>query len=471
VVPVIACVNPIRLFRTTSFHLTAIYAGLFAVSAGLLFGIIYWIATNALHEQARLPLESELTALQAKFSDKSLDALPAEISQRVSSGNIRSILYLLQDASGRKLAGNLPTLQAFEGWRELPFEEEHADNTGDVQQESEAGSRLMVLGHRRTDGSFLAVGTDTHRTHEAQQAMLGAFAWAMGATLLFALAGGALLSRGFLRRIEEINRTTRAIMEGDISERIRMRSAGDELDQIATNLNDMLDRLQHLMEGLRQVSNDIAHDLRTPLSRLRQRLEAAQLEGRSVEDYARAVDQALQDADAALSTFNALLRIAQIESGTRRASFTVVDLSGLLENLVMTYSAVAEDLGKRLISRIAVGVRVRGDRELLTQMLVNLIENALRHTPERATVSAALDMGGEGPVAVIADDGFGIDEPEREKVFRRFHRLETSCTAPGSGLGLALVAAVAELHHIRIQLGDNQPGLRVTLQFGGTKLL
>ncbi|MGH8863191.1 MAG: sensor histidine kinase [Burkholderiales bacterium] len=458
--------SPIRLLRTTSFRLTAIYAALFAVSAGLLFGMVYWIATNALHEQARLSLDSELTALEAKFRSQSLNGLAAEISQRVRSGTYRPILYLLEDASGGKLAGNLPTLEPIEGWREFPLEEEHADPTGDVQHEFEADShRLLVLGRHRSDGSFLAVGTDTHRTHEAQEAMLGAFAGAMGATLLLALGGGALLSRGFLRRIEDINRTTRAIMGGDLSERVRTHSAGDEFDQLAANLNEMLDRLQNLMEGLRQVSNDIAHDLRTPLGRLRQRLEAARLEVRSVDSYELAIDQALQDADAALSTFSALLRIAQIESGTRRASFTDLDFSGLVEHLVMTYSAVAEDLGKRLTSKIAPSVRVRGDRELLTQMFVNLIENALRHTPDGATVSVALDIGGECPVAVIADDGPGVPEPEREKILRRFYRLETSRTTPGSGLGLALVAAVAELHHIRIHLADNQPGLRVTLEF------
>lgn len=468
--PGIVCVNPIKLLRTTSFRLTAIYTGLFVVSTGLLFGIVYWIATNALHEQSRLSLAFELTALEAKFHGKSLDALAAEISQRVRTDNTRTTLYLLQDAFGRKLAGNLPPLSAFEGLREVSVEEEHADPARDAQHESETDSdHLLVLGHHRPDRSFLAVGTDTHRTREAQEAMLDAFVWAMGATLLFALGSGALLSRGFLGRIEDINRTTRAIMGGDLSERIRTRSAGDELDQLATNLNDMLDRLQNLMEGLRQVSNDIAHDLRTPLSRLRQRLEAARLEARSVEDYEYAVDHALQDADAALSTFSALLRIAQIESGTRRAFFTDLDFSGLLENLVVIYSAVAEDLGKRLTSRIASGARVRGDRDLLTQMLVNLIENALRHTPEGATVSVALDRCGEGTVAVIADDGPGVQETEREKVFRRFYRLETSRTTSGSGLGLPLVAAVAELHHICIHLADNQPGLRVTLQFEDTK--
>jgi signal transduction histidine kinase len=257
-------------------------------------------------------------------------------------------------------------------------------------------------------------------------------------------------------------------MRGNLSERIPTRAAGDEIDQLATNLNDMMDRLQDLMEGLRQVSNDIAHDLRTPLSRLRQRLEAARLEARSVEDYERAVDQALQDADTALATFSALLRIAQVEAGMRHGSFAELDLSGLIEHLVMTYAPVAEEFGKRLSSSIAPRIRIRGDRELLAQMLVNLIENALRHTPGGSALSVTLHDNGEGPLAVVTDDGPGVPRAEREKIFRRFYRLQTSRTTPGSGLGLALVAAVAELHQIRIRLADNRPGLKVMLQFTAT---
>jgi signal transduction histidine kinase len=462
----IACVNPNRLLRTTSFRLAAIYATLFAVSAGLLFAFVFWIATDALHGQARQSLESELTALETKFRSAGADALAAEISQRIRPGSVRSTLYLLQDASGRNRAGNLPPLAPFDGWRDMPIDEEHADSGGEVQHEFEADShRLLVRGQRRADGSFLALGTDTHRLHEAQEAMLRAFAGSLGAMLFLALGGGMLLSRGFLRRIDEINRTTGAIMRGNLSERIQTRAVGDEIDQLATNLNDMMDRLQDLMEGLRQVSNDIAHDLRTPLSRLRQRLEAARLEARSVEEYERAVDQALQDADAALATFSALLRIAQIEAGMRRGSFAELELSGLVEHLVMTYAPVAEEFGKCLISSIAPGIRIRGDRELLAQMLVNLIENALRHTLGGATLSVTLDNNSEGPLAVIADDGPGVPEAEREKIFRRFYRLDASRTTPGSGLGLALVAAVAELHRISIRLADNRPGLKVMLQF------
>jgi signal transduction histidine kinase len=456
-------VSPTRLLHTSSFRLAALYAALFAVSACLLFGIVYWIASDSLRVQARLSVESAFTAMEAKYRTGGIEGLAAEISQRVQPGRYTSNGYLLLDSSGRKLAGNMPVVDAFEGWRNLP-RSDAADETGETASGAGEFSVLAYGGHL-AGGGFLAIGTDMRRVTEAEEDMIRAFAWAMGAALLLALAGGIALSRGFLRRIDNINRTTRAIMAGKLGDRIRTGATGDELDQLAANLNEMLDRLQHLMEGMRQVSNDIAHEVRTPLSRLKQRLDTARSEARTVADYESAIDQALQDTDAALGTFGALLRIAQIESGTRRAHFAEVALSEVLQTLAMTYSAVAEDLGKRLATTIAPDIHVFGDRELLTQMFVNLIENGLRHTPEGATVSIALEPGEHGPMAVISDDGRGIPERDRDKVFDRFYRLETSRNTPGSGLGLALVAAVAELHHARIRLADNNPGLRVILEF------
>ena len=201
-------------------------------------------------------------------------------------------------------------------------------------------------------------------------------------------------------------------MGGDLADRIRTTGSGDELDQLGRNLNDMLDRLQGLMDGLKQVSNDIAHDLRTPLSRLKQRLEAVR-SANSVQEYKEAVGQAVQDADMALSTFGALLRIAQIQFGLRRANFADLDLSSLLANLAITYFAVAEDMGKSLVSLIDPDIHVRGDRELLTQLFVNLIENALRHTPNGAKVSLSLAHRDQGPFAEVGDNGPGIPENER----------------------------------------------------------
>jgi signal transduction histidine kinase len=452
-----------RFIRTSSFRLAALYAGLFAASTGVLFGIVYWTMTNALREQVRLSLQDEMATFEAKIATGQVSELQTEIEQRLASGTPQTFYYGLQDSSGHSLAGNLPNLGVFEGWREQPVDDE--ENEDDDATDEHSNPVLFALGRRLPGGDYFTIATDASRIDEAQEAITDSFIWATAATMLLGFAGGIILSQGFLRRIDEINRTTRAIMGGDLAKRIRISGSGDELDHLGRNLNDMLDRLHGLMEGLKQVSSDIAHDLRTPLSRLKQRLEDVRSEANSVEGYREAVDQAVQDADIALSIFGALLRIAQIESGKRRANFADLDLSELLASLASTYSAVAEDMGKVLVSSIEPNIHVRGDRELLTQLFVNLIENALRHTPSGATVDISLALREGGPIVEVSDTGLGIPESERAKVFKRFYRLDHSRSTPGAGLGLALVAAVAELHAARIELFDNKPGLRIALHF------
>ena len=453
-----------RLFRTTSFRLATLYAGLFVLSTGLLFGIVYWIATDVLDRQTRAMLRTEMTSLETNAARLPVDALVAEIAARLRNGRARALYYGLQNRTGRRLAGNLPTREGARGWHEITLPEDRPeDNEKEASDEHKV--ILLALTKGLDNGHVLTVAVDTFQTREAKEAIGRSFAWAAAVGLLLALIGGLLLSHGFLRRVDEINRATRAIIRGDLADRIRTGGTGDELDQLGANLNDMLDRLQASMEGLKQVSNDIAHDLRTPLSRLKQRLEAARHEAESTQDYALAVDEALKDANLALSTFGALLRIAQIESGSRRAQFSDIDLSTLVAELTMTYAPVAEDLGKVLVSRVDPDVHVYGDRELLTQMFANLIENALRHTPEGTTVGLSVRGNDRGSFVEVFDNGPGIPEAERDKVFGRFYRLETSRSTPGSGLGLALVAAVAALHGAQITLSDNRPGLRTILRF------
>jgi signal transduction histidine kinase len=226
--------------------------------------------------------------------------------------------------------------------------------------------------------------------------------------------------------------------------------------------------MQSLMENLQQVSSDVAHDLRTPLARLRQNLEAARTSATTVEEFRVSTDAAIAETQGLLATFSALLRIAQIQSGSRKAGFSKVDLSELFEFIATTFQPVAEDERHRLVSEIAPGLTITGDRELLLQLATNLIENAIRHTPPGSTIKLQLQRDGEAIVAVVADDGPGIPSEEREKVFRRFYRLELSRTTPGSGLGLALVAAIAELHAAKIAVNDCAPGFCVELRFPAT---
>jgi len=269
-----------------------------------------------------------------------------------------------------------------------------------------------------------------------------------------------MISRGFLRRIESINDTCREIIYGDLSRRIPMRSADDDFDQLAGNLNNMLDQIEVLMAGVRQVSDNIAHDLRTPLARLRNRLEA--LREQVTEDGPRELlDQASAEADGLLATFKALLRIGQIESGSRRAGFMGVDLSSLLQDVTELYEPLADDKGQRIELKLTSGRQIRGDRDLLFQAFANLLDNAIKYTPDNGQIQVELT----GAQVSFADNGPGIPEEARDKVFQRFYRLETCRSTPGNGLGLSLVAAVGYLHNARIRLADNAPGLRVIMNF------
>jgi signal transduction histidine kinase len=273
-----------------------------------------------------------------------------------------------------------------------------------------------------------------------------------------------LLSLGFLRRVDSITRTAAAIIEGDLSQRIPIRGTNDDLDRLSTTLNQMLNRITELMESLRQVSNDIAHDLRTPLARLRHKLEEAQALSSGPEQISM-LEASIAVTDEVLDTFAALLRIAQVEAGTRRAGFQTVDLSEVFENVAHAFDAAAEAEGNTLICNVQAGLVIQGDKELLTQMLANLLENAIRHTPAKSRIEIKLARDASGLVGSVEDDGPGVPAEEHEHIFRRFYRLERSRTTPGNGLGLAIVAAIANVHNIRLTIVDRAPGLSITMRF------
>jgi signal transduction histidine kinase len=289
------------------------------------------------------------------------------------------------------------------------------------------------------------------------------FLWSLGGVMLLALAGGAAMSAVLLGKIETVSQASRDIVAGDLQRRVPVRDRGDEFDHLAVSLNAMLDRIQALMEGLRQVTTDIAHDLRTPLTRLRQRLELAQRPGVDSETLRAVLDASRHDIDSILEIFSALLRIAQIESGARKAAFTKVNVSDLLRTVIEVYRPALEEKGQQLQEAIDTVLTVRGDRELLMQLFANLFENAIRHSPAGAHVALVARSRPDMVEVSVADDGPGIPEALRSKVLQRFFRLETSRTTSGSGLGLSLAAAVATLHDAKLQLSDNGPGLRVTV--------
>jgi signal transduction histidine kinase len=452
-----------RLINTSSFRLAAVYAGVSLIAFLTLFATAYLITTRALDRQIRFGIEAEYASLIAAAKSGTSSELIKEISERVRLPVGASFFYFLSDENGHKLAGNLNNSRRVAGWQVL----ENLRATGETAElGSDNDHRLTAYGGYLPDKSFLFVGDDSYRMYDAQEAIIESFALASGLVLALAILPGLFMGQRFLGRIDSINRATDAIIKGQLKERIpTMGRHGDELDQLSRNLNRMLDSNQGLMESLKQVSSSIAHDLRTPLSRLRQNLEDVRLSVARREDIEGAIEQAIVESDTLLSTFSALLRISQVESKSRRAGFHTVYLSGIFEKIAEAYGPVVEEKGKAFTSDIALGQRFVGDAELLTQMLANLVENAIKHTPADAAISISLQESDEGLVGVVADNGAGIPEAERKRVFERFYRLDRSRTTPGSGLGLPLVAAVADLHGISVRLHDNCPGLRVRLHF------
>jgi signal transduction histidine kinase len=446
----------IRILRSASFRLTLAYAALFVVSAGALFATVFLIATAALQNDMAAILRTEAFQLAEIHRRSGLFGLAEQITRRMNFRTRGPIYYLLQAPTGQVMVGNLPGMPPVNGV--IDFERDSDSDDADS-----ARGKLTGFGLTLTDGSFLLVGQDASRLVDMQRAIVRAFIWAGGLTLLLAVGGGGLLGGNFLRRIDTIGRTSRAIMEGDLSARIPVRGTNDEIDQLVANLNAMLDRIQQLMEGLRQVSNDIAHDLRTPLGRLRQRLEDARAHATTTNDYAAAADAAIAEADQLLEIFSALLRIAQVEAGAQKSAFADVDLSALMRSIAEAYRPAAEDGQRKLEVEIEDGVILAGDRQLLAQMLSNLIENALHHTPSGTKVRLTLRKIVSGFEAEVADDGPGVPAEERDKVLDRFYRLDRSRSTAGSGLGLALVKAIANLHGLALRLEDRTPGLSVIL--------
>jgi len=446
----------IRILRSASFRLPLLYAVLFVLSAGVLFATVYWTATAAMQNDMAAVLRSEALQLAEVHRRSGLPGLADQIARRLNFRTKGPIFYLLQAPNRRVVVGNLPGMPPVNGV--IDFEPRDESPEADAER-----PKLTGYGITLSDGSFLLVAQDANRLVDMQRAIMRAFFWSSGLALLLAIAGGALLGTNFLRRIDTITRTSRAIMEGDLSARIPVRGTHDEIDQLVASLNAMLARIQQLMDGLRQVSSDIAHDLRTPLGRLRQQLEDARDRATTTADYEAATDAAIEEADSLLDTFSALLRIAQVEAGAQRSAFAEFDLSALLKSLGETYEPVAEDTGRALDVGIEDGVMLTGDRQLVAQLVTNLLENALRHTPEGTKVSLGLARKGDGFEIVVADNGPGIPDGERDKVFDRFYRLDRSRSTAGSGLGLAMVKAIAGLHGLAIRLEDAGPGLRVVL--------
>jgi signal transduction histidine kinase len=444
-----------RLLRSSSFRLALQTAGLFAAGALLVFAIIY----HAAQATVRAAIDATVAGEQADIiSDMQDDNKPIIQSVRDAVEDSAGTFYALTGPDGAMRAGNLTiTPQAaaiWQGWRTL--------RPQDGLALPRRITAIRGLAARQSDGDTLYVAENASALQALNHLITQAFLAVFGSILVLGLLGGATVARGTFRRIEAISETSRDIMRGDLSRRIPLTGSGDEFDRLADSLNAMLDRIQALMENIRQVSNDIAHDLRSPLARLREHLEVCARDARDSAIRA-AFDEAILQVDAALGIFAALLRIAEIEAGARRRDFRKLDLTHLLTDLADTFETVAEAEAIRLSTAIEPGLIVQGDRDLLTQMLVNIIENAIRHGGAGNDIRIQAGHHSGQLAICIADHGPGVPAHERARILQRFVRLEKSRHSPGTGLGLPLAAAVAELHDGRIALGDNYPGLRVTI--------
>ncbi len=432
---------------------------LFAGSVLILLGFIYWSTVTYMSEQTDATIRAEIIGLSEQYRQRGLTGLEKTISERMERDPDGSSVYLFASPNRSPLAGNLSAwpdaTPAIDGWLDFEFKDPRAG--GRVFQ---ARARAFVL----QDGLHLLVGRDTRELKATQRLITRALLWGIAITLALALLGGVIMSRGMLRRIELINHTSRNIMTGDLSQRIPIRGSGDELDQLAGNLNSMIDEIERLMDGIRHVSDNIAHDLRTPLTRLRNGLEQLQIDLEDGSPHHEQVEQGITDADQLLATFAALLRIARIEAGGHTAKFKTVDLAALVRDAAELYEALAEEKCIRFSIQVDASVSLHGDRDLLFQALTNLLDNAIKYTPEGGEVLLELKRSGNTTEITVSDTGAGIAEAERDKVGQRFYRLESSRSTPGSGLGLSLVKAVAKLHGAELLFEDNAPGLKATLR-------
>lgn len=450
-----------ELLNSSSFRLAVGYMGLFAISVLLLLAFIYWSTISFMASQTDATIRAEITGLAEQYREGGLEDLVRTIRQRIERDPSSASVYLFATSNYQPLTGNISgwpdTKPDRDGWLTFEF-----TDARDPQRVLRARARQFRL----QDGLLLLVGRDIRELDASRRLLINALTWGMGLTLLLALAGGLVMSRGVLRRIERINQASREIMAGDLKRRVETRGAGDEFDQLAVNLNAMLDEIERLMNGIRHVSDNIAHDLRTPLTRLRTRLEQLRSQLGDDDPAAAEAEQSIAEADQLLATFGALLRIARIEAGAARNNITTrVDLAQLVTDAAELYDALAEEKEIVIETRAQNPVIVTGDRDLLFQAVINLLDNAIKYSPAGGRVTLQLTAGDKATLLDVADHGPGIPHAQREQVVQRFYRLDNSRGTPGSGLGLSLVAAVASMHRARLELLDNRPGLRARLRF------
>lgn len=455
-----------QLWRTTTVRLTAMFIVIFVVFSVLLLGLISYQSSIQIQRQQGDEIDREVAQLRRLDRSQGFRAVIFAIDRLARQPGPG--IYFLGDPTGQMIVGNVselpvnvlqePGIYSFDYERQRPFIEE-----GEEQREGNAVVRSLVL----DSGLLLVVGRDVVERRGFTAIIFQGFLFGVAGILIFSVIAGGLTAVRVLRRIDSISSTSKKIMSGNLSERVPVTKRNDEFDGLATSLNLMLDRIEQLLQGLKEVTDNVAHDLKTPLTRLRNKAEAALREGVDPADQREALETTITESDKLIRTFNALLMIARAEAGAPSGAFADVDVSAVAEDVADLYAPVAEEAGMTLDTAVTEGIRLRANRELIGQALVNLVENALKYSEKGDRTDGNITIGvrraGDRVLVEVADNGPGIPHEERGRVVERFVRLEKSRTEPGSGLGLSLVAAVARLHKGELRIEDNAPGVRAVI--------
>jgi signal transduction histidine kinase len=459
-----------KLVRTTAFRLTLVYLFLFALFAASLLGYFAWNTRRLINEQITATVSIETSEITDIYNRRGLLGLVRTLGYRALRPGAN--LYLVTTPEGRAIGGNVgalaPGVMASTGWSETGYRR--------LDEQDTANHRALVHVTELSNGFRLLVGRDLDERRRLFGIVANAAQWSLLVVIVLGIGGGIFVARRVLQRIDAMTGTTQRIMAGDLSGRLPVGRSGDELDRLAENLNAMLERIEALMTGLKEVSDNIAHDLKTPLTRMRNRAEEALASSGSEAEYRAALERTIEESDGLIRTFNALLMIARAESGQARGNMDDFDAADVARGIHELYEPLAEDDGMTLRVK-AESVRLHGNRELISQALANLVENAIKYgkpSPvvqplDPATAARTREIliearrEGDQVLLSVADHGPGIPEADRKHAVERFVRLEASRTLPGSGLGLSLASAVATLHGGELRLGDSNPGLTATL--------
>jgi len=456
-----------RLLNTAAVRVSLRYALLYAVFAGGALGAFYWATSDYLDAQLQAGLKEDFQSLRDRMEVAGSNALVALIAARTEGAKADGRYYLLENGNGDVLAGNLllwgdeADMPPLDGHVHVVWlDDEMIPSYGEDED-----AYWPVIGTTFPDHSRLLVARSVYRSEQLQQYSLAALVALLGIIVFLALTMGVFLGRSILRRIDVITATTSEIMTGDLSRRVPIIGRGDEFDALSIRLNLMLERVETLVDEMREVTDNIAHDLRSPLTRLRNRLEVTLLEPRGKDEYMQAMEQSIQDVDKLMATFNVILQTAQADAGTIRAAMETVDLSRLLVELGELYTPLVDEQSLRLTVDVPPGITLIGNRGLLAQAIGNLIDNAVKFTPAGGEIHLAAARSGPGVTLFVADTGPGIAPADRGQVTKRFVRLDGARSTPGNGLGLSLVEAIVRQHGAILTLDDNQPGLLVTITF------